>query len=77
MTEAVQVAFIVSVAPVVAAITAAVFSFKNGQKLNRLSIEIDGRLTELLSVSKRADHAEGVAQERKEERERQDNHAER
>ena len=71
MSEAVKVALIVSIAPTLAAIFGMVISIKNRSKLDQLSVNINGRLSELLEVSKRANHAEGMAQERKEERERQ------
>ena len=77
MSEAVKVALIVSIAPTLAAVFSMVISIKNRSKLDQLSINIDGRLSELLAVSKRADHADGVVQGRQEERERQENHAER
>ena len=71
MSDAVEIAVIVSIAPTLAAIFGMVVSLKNRAKIDKLSVNVDGRLTELLRVSKIADHADGVAQERKEERERQ------
>jgi hypothetical protein len=43
----------------VASIVAALRSLKNGDHIQRLQIEMDGRLTELLATARSAGYAEG------------------
>ena len=55
MTDVVQVALIAA-AP---GILAAVLGFLNRSKLGAVSQQVDGRLTELLELTRKSSHAEG------------------
>ncbi len=66
----------------IAAIAAAIVSIINAikgsnrgtvqdKKIDQLEIKIDGRLTELLELTRKSSHAEGKEEERKEEVTRQ------
>lgn len=68
MSETVQTALIVAVAPTLLACAAVISSFRNSKKLDGIHIDLNSRLTQLLaatSVSERASgKAEGIAEER-------------
>lgn len=76
MDPLVEVALISSVPPTLAALVAVWLGIQSNHsqktakiKLNEVSIQLDGRLTELLELTRKASHAEGVkAQKKKEER---------
>lgn len=57
---------IASVVTAVAALGALVWSIKNGKKIDEVSINVDGRLSQLLELTGKASHAEGVVQGREE-----------
>jgi hypothetical protein len=59
MTDAVKIALIASVPGSLAAI----LGIFNRVKLGSVSLQIDGRLTELLQITKSSSHAQGVKDE--------------
>lgn len=59
---------IASVVTAVAALGALVWSIKNGKKIDEVSINVDGRLSELLKLTGQSSHAEGVIQGREEQK---------
>ncbi len=60
MTDAVEVALIVSVAPTLVALGAVWLGWLNRTKLTDVGHSVDGRLTELLELTRKSSHAEGV-----------------
>jgi len=68
LSESVQTALIVAVAPTLLALASVVNSIRNSQKLNGIHIDLNSRLTQLLEargISERATgKAEGIAEER-------------
>lgn len=60
MTDAVEVALIVSVAPTIVALGAVWLGWINRTKLTEVGHSVDGRLTELLELTRKSSHAEGV-----------------
>ena len=61
MSETVQIALIVSIAPTVAAIAGLIVSFRNTQKLNTMHIDINSRL----SAALKSERALGVEEGRR------------
>ena len=51
----------------VASIAAVTASIVNGRRINKVHVEINSRMTELLEVASRASHSEGVAEGRLQE----------
>jgi len=79
MDPLVEVALISSVPSTLAALVAAWLGYRNNKsqkaskiKLNEVSIQLDGRLTELLELTRKASHAEGVKAQKKREEHTQD-----
>jgi hypothetical protein len=68
LSEPVQIALIVAVAPTLLALAGVVNSVRNSQKLNTIHVDLNSRLTQLLLATGASAHAngkaEGVAQER-------------
>jgi hypothetical protein len=67
MTEAVQVALVVAIPGTIgslAAVLAAIGAWRNSVKLNEIHIDMDGRFTQMLAMTKQASHAEGVLDEK-------------
>jgi len=64
MTDAVQAALIVSIAPTLVATGSLIASIKNRSKLNALHIDLNSRLTELLKAHGASERAEGVLEGR-------------
>ena len=60
MTEPVQIALIVGAAPTILALSSAILGWVNRNKLQQVSAQVDGRLTELLELTRKSSHAEGV-----------------
>jgi hypothetical protein len=60
----IQVALIVSIAPTIAALGAVFLGWMNRTKLEDVSMKVDGRLTELLELTRKSSHAEGVADQK-------------
>jgi hypothetical protein len=76
VTEAVQVALIVSAAPTLIAITGLIIGLRSLSKVNQgvakvneISLNVDGNLKELLAINK-SSHAEGKAEGVQQERDR-------
>ncbi len=73
MSETVQTALIVAVAPTLLACAAVISSVRNSRKLTGIHIDLNSRLTQLLEAtgaSERASgHAEGMAEERQNNKE--------
>ena len=59
MTDTVLVALIAAIPGSLAA----AFGFLNRSKIEQLEVKVDGRLTQLLAVTEKSSHAEGVKQE--------------
>ncbi len=70
MTDVVKVALITAVAPIALSFLAALISLLNRWALMRLHLQLNSRLDELVIATKGVGHAEGVAQERQERRDR-------
>jgi len=66
MTDVVAVALIAAVPATLGAIVGMI----NKTKLGQVSNQIDGRLTELLDITRKASHAEGMKDEKGEQAER-------
>ena len=60
----VEIALISSLAPTIAALGALVLGFVNRTKLEKVSTQVDGRLSELLELTRKSSHAEGVKDEK-------------
>jgi hypothetical protein len=60
MTDIVKVALITAVPSTIAAVV----SIFNRKKLEKVSDQVDGRLTELLALTRKSSHAEGVLQQK-------------
>jgi hypothetical protein len=67
MTEAIEVALIAAVPPTLVALGALILGVLNRLGLANVSLKIDGRLTELLELTRKASHAEGVREQKQEE----------
>jgi len=72
MDPLVEVALISSVPPTLAALVAAWLGYRNNKsqkaakiKLNEVSIQLDGRLTELLDLTRTSSHAEGMKDQKR------------
>ncbi len=69
MSDTVQTALIVAVAPTLLACAAVISSFRNSKKLDGIHIDLNSRLSQLLEakgISERATgKAEGIAEERR------------
>jgi hypothetical protein len=63
MDSLVKVALITAVPSTLAAVV----SLLNRTKLDKVSNQVDGRLTELLEITRKSSHAEGVLQQKDEE----------
>jgi hypothetical protein len=63
MSDVVEVAVIISIAPTLAACTAAVLGYLNRTRLVKVEKQVNGRLTELLELTRRSSRAEGVKAE--------------
>ena len=63
MDPSVEVAVIAAVPPTLTAIVAVVLGFVNHNKLHDVGLRVDGRLTELLDLTRQSSHAEGVKEE--------------
>ena len=63
MTDIVEVALIVSVGPTIAALGAVLLGWINRSKLDHVEEKVDGRLTELLELTRKSSHAEGMKDE--------------
>jgi hypothetical protein len=60
-----QLTVIVAQVPAtIIAISALIASLKNGKKADRLAVKVDGRLTELLALTRKSSHAEGMKDEK-------------
>jgi hypothetical protein len=59
MSDLVKVALIVAVAPTIAAVGSFFLGWINRSKLTVVEQKLDGRLTELLELTRKASHAEG------------------
>lgn len=74
-SDAVFIAIVAATPGTIAGVAALVAALRNGKKVDNLSIEVDGRLTELLKERGISSHAigkaEGKVEERAEESERQ------
>jgi hypothetical protein len=60
MTPVVEVAIIAAVPPTVVALGAVFLGWMNRTKLTDVGQKVDGRLTELLELTRKSSHAEGV-----------------
>lgn len=65
MTDVVQTALIVSIAPTLVAVGSLVASLKNRSKLTALHVDLNSRLSELLKAHGASERAEGVLEGRK------------
>jgi len=63
MTDAVKIALIATTPPTIVALSAAVLGWLNRTKLTDVGERVDGRLTELLELTRKSSKAEGVKQE--------------
>ncbi len=68
MTDAVTIAIIAAIPPTVVALGAVVLGWNNRAKLNQVGTAIDGRLTELLELTRKSSHAEGALQQREDDK---------
>jgi hypothetical protein len=59
MTDAVKEALIAATPPTLVAIGAVILGWMNKTKLGNVEQKVDGRLTELLELTRKASHAEG------------------
>jgi hypothetical protein len=64
MTPEVQIAIIAAVPPTVVALGAVLLGWMNRAKLENVGQKVDGRLTELLDLTRKSSHAEGVAEQK-------------
>ena len=71
MTDAVEIALIVAIAPTIASVAALLATLHNGkkavsieEKVISLDIKVDGRLTELLKANNLASNMQGRQDER-------------
>ena len=64
MTEAVEIAIIASTPPTIVALGAVVLGWLNRTKLTDVGQRVDGRLTQLLELTRKSSHAEGVKDEK-------------
>lgn len=62
MSEPVQIALIVAVAPTLLALASVVSSFRNSKKLEALHVDVNSRLSQLLAKTEISAHAEGKAE---------------
>lgn len=62
MTESLQIALIVSIAPTIAGIASVITSLRNRKKLDHVHADLNGRLAELLKVARAEARAEGRAE---------------
>lgn len=60
MDPTVKIALIVAAPPFLAALAGLITSLRNKAKLDRVSLDVDGRLTELLELTRKASDAEGA-----------------
>jgi hypothetical protein len=51
---------LVSIPPTIAALGALLLGWLNSRKLAKVETKVDGRLTELLELTRKSSHAEGV-----------------
>ena len=62
MSEPVQIALIVAVAPTLLALASVVSSFRNSKKLEALHVDVNSRLSQLLAKTETSARAEGKAE---------------
>ena len=67
MTDAVKIALIAVIAPTVVSAGAVLLGWINRNKLVQVSQQVDGRLTELLDLTRKSSHAEGVKEQKEHE----------
>jgi hypothetical protein len=60
LTDTVQIAIIVAFPPTIAALGAVYVSYLNRSKLGQVEKQMNGRLTELLDLTRKASLAEGI-----------------
>jgi hypothetical protein len=64
MTDAVEVAIIAAIPPTIVALWAVVLGWLNRKKLRDVGQSVDGRLTELLELTRTSSKAEGVLEQK-------------
>jgi hypothetical protein len=64
MTDAVQIAIIAATPPTVVAIGAVIIGWLNRRQGQAIEIKVDGKMEELLSLTRSGAHAEGVVEGR-------------
>lgn len=64
MTDSVKIALIATIAPTLVAVGGLVSSLRNRTKLKALHVDINSRLTQLLSATGARERAEGVLEGR-------------
>jgi hypothetical protein len=67
MTDAVEIALIAAIPPTVVACGAVWLGFVNRSKLTNVGEKVDGRLSELLALTRKSSHAEGVKDQKETE----------
>ncbi len=70
MTDAVQISLISVIGTVLIAVITN-FGNKLLRKSDEMATKVDGRLTELLELTRKSSHAEGVKDEKEKEKDRQ------
>jgi len=64
MTDAVQIALIVAIPPTIVAVGGLVVSLLNRKQGQKIEFKVDGKMDELLSLTRSGAHAEGIAEGR-------------
>jgi hypothetical protein len=64
MSDAITVAIIAAVPSTLAAVAAAFLSFRTHEKVQDVKVEVDGRFTELLALTRKSGEAQGAKEER-------------
>jgi len=67
MTDAVTVALIAAIPATIVAAGGLMLGFMNRRKLGDVEQKVDGRLTELLELTRKSSHAEGVKEQKETE----------
>jgi hypothetical protein len=67
MTDSVEIALIISIAPTIAAVASAILGFLTRRKLMQVDKNIDGRLSKFIEGVRIAGIAQGVLQQKEEQ----------
>lgn len=73
MSDSTLNAIIIAVPPTLAALSSLFVSLVNRKKLQTVHLAMNGRLDELLAITRTLAHTEGMAAQRKKDRERKEN----